>query len=183
MSDPNSPHDPAASPGPVPRPEPVPERGAHEGAAGEAPSAAVRADLTKRFLAFLIDAVIAAILSRVPWLGPFLAALYILFRDGFDVEFMDHRSIGKRILRLRPLRDDGAPLTLQASAARNWPLVVTALPLVLWLVPVLGWVLIPLAWVAGLVLLLVEAILTVTDDAGRRWGDRLAGTRVVETES
>ena len=36
---------------------------------------------------------------------------------------------------------------------------------------------------AGLVLLLVEGFLTITDEGGRRWGDRLAGTHVVETES
>ena len=155
----------------------MPEQGGAQVAAETA-----KADLGKRFLAFLIDAVIAAIISRIPWIGGILAALYIPFRDGFDVEFMDHRSIGKRIMRLRPLTDDGSPVTLRVSATRNWPLVVTSLAVVLLLIPLLGWILIPLAWVAGLILLLIEGFLTVTDDGGRRWGDRLAGTRVVETD-
>ena len=151
--------------------------------AGTATGETPKADLVKRFLAFLIDGVIAAIVSRIPWIGGILAALYILFRDGFDYEFMDHRSLGKRIMHLRPLCDDGSPVTFRVSATRNWPLVVTSLAIVLLLIPILGWLLIPLAWVAGLILLLVEGFLTVTDEQGRRWGDRLAGTRVVETES
>ena len=183
MSDPSSPSD-RSSPS-------VPGGMGTPGAAAAIPdqggpqvvSETAKADLGKRFLAFLIDGVIAAIVSRIPWIGGILAALYILFRDGFDIEFMDHRSIGKRIMRLRPLTDDGAPVTLRVSAARNWPLVVTSLAVVLLLIPLLGWLLIPLAWVAGLILLLIEGFLTVTDDGGRRWGDRLAGTRVVETDS
>ncbi|MEJ2288494.1 MAG: RDD family protein [Deinococcales bacterium] len=155
----------------------IPEQGGAQVATETA-----KADLGKRFLALLIDAVIAAIVSRIPWIGGILAALYILFRDGFDVEFMDHRSIGKRIMHLRPLTDDGSPVTLRVSATRNWPLVVTSLAIVLLLIPLLGWILIPLAWVAGLILLLIEGFLTVTDEEGRRWGDRLAGTRVVETD-
>ena len=179
MSDPSSHEGPAAGVVPEPAPD-TPQVGESAGAAvGEAP----KADLLKRFLAFLIDGVIAAIVSRIPWIGGILAALYILFRDGFDYEFMDHRSLGKRIMRLRPLCDDGSPVTFRVSAARNWPLVVTSLAIVLLLIPILGWLLIPLAWVAGLILLLVEGFLTITDEAGRRWGDRLAGTRVVETES
>lgn len=178
MSDPSSHQDPSAgtSSGPDPTPPQV----------GDAPGVAVgevpKADLLKRFLAFLIDGVIAAIVSRIPWIGGILAALYILFRDGFDYEFMDHRSLGKRIMHLRPLCDDGSPVTFRVSAARNWPLVITSLAIVLLLIPILGWLLIPLAWVAGVVLLLVEGFLTITNEEGRRWGDKLAGTRVVETE-
>jgi uncharacterized RDD family membrane protein YckC len=183
MTDPSHHQDP--SPGAssdaaplTPQAEPV------EGTVGDpvAPEAH-KADLVKRFLAFLIDGVIAAIVSRIPWIGGILAALYILLRDGFDFEFMDHRSLGKRIMRLRPLCDDGSPVTFGVSAARNWPLVVTSLAVVLVLIPILGWLLIPLAWVGGLILLLVEGFLTITDEQGRRWGDRLAGTRVVETEN
>lgn len=142
-----------------------------------------KADLLKRFLALLIDGVIAAVLSRIPWLGGIVAGLYLLLRDGFDFEFMDHRSLGKRIMRLRPLCDDGSPVTLQVSAKRNWTIAVSSLAVVLLIFPLLGLVLVPLTWVIGLVLVLVEAYLTVTDAEGRRWGDRLAGTRVVETES
>jgi uncharacterized RDD family membrane protein YckC len=182
MSDPSSPSDRSSvvpgGAGPSGTAAAIPEQGGPQVAAE-----AAKADLGKRFLALLIDGVIAAIVSRIPWIGGILAALYILFRDGFDVEFMDHRSIGKRIMRLRPVTDDGSPVTLRVSAARNWPLVVTSLAIVLLLIPLLGWLLIPLAWVAGVILLLIEGFLTITDEGGRRWGDRLAGTRVVETDS
>lgn len=153
------------------------------GAVEQGVQPAVKADLVKRFLALLIDGVIAAVVSRIPWLGGILAGLYMLFRDGFDVDFMDHRSLGKRLMRLRPLRDDGTPVTLEVSARRNWPLAVSSLAVVLLLIPLLGWILIPLAWVAGLLLVLLEGYLTITDPEGRRWGDRLAGTRVVETDT
>lgn len=178
MSDPSGPREPTGVTGPVPT-----ASTAQPVAGTVAAAETAKADLGKRFLAFLIDGVIAAIVSRIPALGPILAALYMLFRDGFDIEFMDHRSIGKRILRLRPLRDDGPPVTLGVSAARNWPLIVSWAGLVLVLVPILGWALIPLVWVAGPIIVVVEGVLTITDDGGRRWGDRLAGTRVVETES
>lgn len=179
MSDPSSHRDPSVEATSDLAPEAPPGGDGATAGVADAP----KADLVKRFLAFLIDGVIAAIVSRIPWIGGILAALYILFRDGFDYEFMDHRSLGKRIMRLRPLCDDGSPVTFAVSAARNWTLVVTSLAVVLVLIPILGWLLIPVAWVAGLVLLLVEGFLTITDEGGRRWGDRLAGTHVVETES
>ncbi len=160
---------------------PSAQRGAW--AANDGTQVARKADVTKRFVAFLIDGVIAFVLSRIPFLGGILAGLYILLRDGFDYEFMDHRSIGKRLMRLRPIADDGSPITLAVSARRNWPLAVTSLAIILLLVPVLGWLLIPFAWVAGLILLILEAYFTLTDQQGLRWGDRLAGTRVVETDA
>jgi len=152
-------------------------------AATDGTQVAKKADVTKRFLAFVIDGVIAVVLSRIPFIGGILAGLYILLRDGFDYEFMDHRSIGKRLMRLRPVADDGSPMTLALSARRNWPLAVTSLAVILVLLPILGWILIPFAWVAGLILLVLEGYFALTDDHGLRWGDRLAGTRVIETES
>jgi len=183
MSDPSHQQDPSAGAPSDPAPLTPPAEPADVTVAEPVAADVKKADLVKRFLAFLIDGVIAAIVSRIPWIGGILAALYILLRDGFDFEFMDHRSLGKRIMRLRPLCDDGSPVTFGVSAARNWPLVVTSLAVVLLLIPILGWLLIPLAWVAGLILLLVEGLLTITDEQGRRWGDRLAGTRVVETDN
>ena len=77
-----------------------------------------KADRNRRFLAVVIDGLIAGGLSIIPWLGSLLAAAYMLLRDGLDVTFMDRRSIGKRLLRLRPMRDDGAPVTWDVSVRR-----------------------------------------------------------------
>lgn len=188
MSDPNQPQDPNA--GTAPEPAPTAGTIAPEGAAAPADTpATAKADLVKRFLALLIDAFVAGVLSRLfalvglVWLGGIVAGLYMLFRDGFDLDFMDHRSLGKRLMRLRPLCDDGSPVTLRVSARRNWTLSVSSLALILVLIPILGWLLIPLVWIAGVVLALIEAYLTYSDPEGRRWGDRFAGTRVVETDA
>ncbi|HKI57266.1 MAG TPA: hypothetical protein VKB31_08965 [Trueperaceae bacterium] len=177
--------DPSTGQGvPPAAPEPTPSTARRRSwSATDGTQVARKADVTKRFLAFVIDAVIAAVLSVIPFLGSLLAAAYFLLRDGFDLEFMDHRSIGKRIMRLRPVCDDGSPVTLEVSARRNWPLAVTSLAVFLGFVPALGHVIKPLGMAAGIILMVLEGYFAFTDEHGLRWGDGLAGTRVIETES
>lgn len=177
--------DPSAEQGVRPSaPDATPSTGRRQAwAATDGTQVAKKADLTKRFLAFVIDAVIAAILSVIPYLGSLLAAAYFLLRDGFDLEFMDHRSVGKRLMRLRPVCDDGSPVTLEVSARRNWPMAVTSLAAFLGFVPALGYVIRPLGMAAGIILVVLEGYFTYTDEHGLRWGDGMAGTRVIETES
>ncbi|MEJ2287316.1 MAG: RDD family protein [Deinococcales bacterium] len=142
-----------------------------------------KADRTRRFLALVLDGLIAGALSIIPWLGSLLAAAYMLLRDGFDVTFMDRRSIGKRLLRLRPVRDDGSPVTWRVSVRRNWPLALTSLALFLGLVPVLGFAIRPVGTAVGIILVIFEGYLVVTDETGIRLGDHLAGTRVIESDT
>ncbi len=170
-----------ADPGaPTPPPTPPAQAGPTTGATA---GAAVKADTMKRFVAVLIDGVIAAVLTYIPYIGGLLGALYILLRDGFEFEFMDLRSVGKRVMKLRPVRLDGQPMTLGWSARRNWPLVFASLWRLLLFIPILGWLFIPLVLVAGAVLSILEAVLVLTDPEGRRWGDRLANTKVIEVEA
>ncbi len=172
--------------------------------------AAGKARPVDRFLAFVIDAVVVfGLLLLAVWVGRILpgerlalfarpalgwvvAAAYILFRDGLSISFMDHRSIGKRMLRLRAVRDDGLPMTLGVSVRRNWPLVVAFFGVT----PVFQFFAIFLIMeaasggiegTAGIIILaailafiLVEAVLILPYRDGRRLGDRWAGTRVVE---
>ncbi|MFN3414252.1 MAG: RDD family protein [Thermoanaerobaculum sp.] len=84
-----------------------------------------KADLGKRFIAALIDGILAAGVSFIPIVGGIIAALYILLRDGLDVEFMDKRSIGKKLMKLRPVRLDGQPMDPVTSAKRNLPLAAS----------------------------------------------------------
>ena len=137
----------------------------------------------RRFLAFAIDGAIALVLGFLPFVGALLAGLYLLLRDGLDLEFMDRRSVGKKVLHLRPVSDDGGRVGLAASARRNWPLAVASLAVFFGVVPVLGYFVRPVGLAVGIVLILFEGYLVRVDEAGVRWGDHLARTRVVESRS
>lgn len=159
--------------------------------ASAAPSPAGKADLGKRVIAAIIDAIPAMIVSFVFGMIPFiggiiggvLAAGWWLVRDGLDLDFADKRSLGKKIMKLRPIRLDGQPMTLDTSIKRNLPLAFYCVGYLLWIVPVLGHLVsIPIFIVGGLVGL-VEAVLAITDSEGRRWGDKMAGTKVIEVAS
>jgi len=148
-----------------------------------------KADLGKRFGAYLIDALLAGLIAyilgragfRMYGLGMMVGASYILLRDGLGIEFMHQRSLGKKLLKLRPVRLDGSPMTIDASLRRNWPM---ALPTALY---GLGFLLggydgfFAITALAGVALLfvLVECILVLTDADGRRFGDKFANTQVV----
>lgn len=196
--DPETP--PPSNPTPPPTPDPVPAPAAPPPAptpAATAPpsSTASKPDTAKRFLALFIDGIIAGILygvlsaivsSIVPgniltkiWIGALVGGLvagaYILVRDGLDIDFMKGRSLGKKIMKLRPVRLDGGPMTLETSIKRNWTLSLGYLGAI----PVVGWVL----GLASLGLGVYEIYKVLTDPQGRRWGDELAGTKVVESET
>jgi uncharacterized RDD family membrane protein YckC len=142
-----------------------------------------KADLTRRIIAGVIDAAITMVVGFIPWLGGLLATGYWLVRDGLDLEFMDHRSIGKKLMKLRPVTADGQPTEMVASVKRNWPLAFGGVAQLLLFIPIIGWILlIPVVFIAFAVGI-VEVVLVITDSEGRRLGDRFAGTRVVETES
>jgi uncharacterized RDD family membrane protein YckC len=167
MDAPSSPDSPSSADAPSSAPPPSPV----------APGA--QPDLLTRFLAFFIDAVIVAVIGLVPVVGGLVGILYILTRDGLAYDFMDGRSIGKKLMKLRPVRLDGLPMDVRTSVRRNWPLAFGSLTQALLFVPVIGWILIPVVGLAGLVLVIIEIVRVVTRPDGRRWGDELAGTRVI----
>lgn len=168
---------PPAPPPPQPGPDPVlyapsPTMPTPEGVT----ATTGKADLTKRFVAFIVDAVIAGVLTSI--LAPFgsiLGGLYMLLRDGFDFEFMRYRSLGKRLMGLRPVLVEGGAMTMQVSVRRNWPFALG----ILMFIPILGWF---IAIVLGPIFGLVEGLLVITDDQGRRYGDKMAGTKVLESK-
>jgi uncharacterized RDD family membrane protein YckC len=142
-----------------------------------------KADLTKRFLAGLIDGGLAFVVSMVPIIGGLVAAAYLLFRDGLELDFMDGRSIGKKVMKLRPVRLDRQPMDMVTSAKRNWMFALGGITSLLLFIPILGWLLmIPVA-LAGLALGIIEIFLVVTDPQGRRLGDKIAASQVVEVEA
>ena len=82
-------------------PAEAPQPGSADEAASALPTEMKKADLGKRFLAVLIDAGIAVVVSFVPVIGGLAAAAYWLIRDGLALDFMDHRSVGKKLMDLR----------------------------------------------------------------------------------
>jgi uncharacterized RDD family membrane protein YckC len=145
--------------------------------------AAKTPDTLTRFLAFLIDGIMVGLVGLVPIIGGLAGIAYVLFRDGLDIDFMRHRSLGKKIMKLDVIRLDGGPMDLMVSARRNWPLAFGSLTQLLIYVPVIGWILIPFVLIAGVVLVIVEIVKVLTANDGRRWGDGLAGTRVIVTDN
>lgn len=148
----------------------------------EASTTPKRPDLGKRAVAAIIDAVVATVVGMIPVAGGIAATAYWLVRDGMDLDFMDHRSIGKKVMKLRPVTLDGQPLDLVTSAKRNWMFALGGLTQ-FFAMTIVGIVIaIPLALVA-FVIGIVEVVLVLTDAEGRRMGDKMAGTRVIETDS
>src|SRR5690554_7509258 len=102
--------DPAVTP--VPAVE-QPEFGAvPPGAEPETVVAGTKPEIGSRVLAYIIDWVIAmvifAVLATVSGaLGSLVGAAYLLLRDGFDFDFMRGRSLGKRMMKVNVVRDDG----------------------------------------------------------------------------
>jgi uncharacterized RDD family membrane protein YckC len=149
---------------------------------GHAPGAPAKADLGKRAIALIIDAVITLVVGFVPILGGLVATAYWLVRDGLELEFMDHRSIGKKLMKLRPVTLDGGPLDITASIKRNWIFAISGLAQ-LFAMTFIGLIIAIPLWLVAAVLGIIEVVLVLTDDGGRRFGDKLANTRVIETDS
>jgi uncharacterized RDD family membrane protein YckC len=153
--------------------------------AAEAPQAAggqSKPDIGKRAVAAIIDAVIAFVVGLVPFIGGIAATAYWLVRDGLELDFMDHRSIGKKVMKLRPVALDGQPVDIMTSVKRNWMFALVGIGQFL-IFTLVGIVLaIPLFLIAA-VIGIIEVVLVFTDPEGRRIGDKIAGTRVIETDS
>ena len=118
-----------------------------------------RADWQTRSLAFLIDLIIyVALFYGLGGPGHFLAMLYILFRDGI----FSGQSIGKKVMGIQVVNADGRVIHFVDSSFRN--------------VLFLFYVVFPVA-------ILVETIALIRNPEHRRFGDRIAGTRVVRKEA
>lgn len=184
-NDPNSGATEAPLP-PTPDPVPVEPYAAGPTIPGPSDSAAAHAttkpEVGKRAIAFVIDLVVAMLLGVIPFIGSLLGAAYMLVRDGLDIDFMKGRSLGKKLMGLRPLRSDGQPMDIMTSIMRNWPLALGSLASSITYAPFLGLLgLSLLISLVGFIVLLVEIYYVVTSPDGRRWGDRLAHTHVVES--
>ncbi|HLV08856.1 MAG TPA: RDD family protein [Halanaerobiales bacterium] len=140
-----------------------------------------KAELSSRVIGALIDGAVGWVLVFIPVIGAILGTLYLLLKEGLmfqitsDKEWQN-RSIGKKIMNLEVegLDNQGA-LDLAVSAKRNIPL---AIPTFIAIIPFIGW---GLGAVVGLGIGVIELVFVLTDEEGRRLGDRWAETRVVQT--
>lgn len=145
------------------------------------PATPAKADVGRRIVAILIDFGIAIILSVViPAVGGLLAAAYMVARDGLELDFMHHRSVGKHLMKLSLVNVDGQPHDLMTSVRRNWMFGLGPIVTLLLFIPILGWILIPFVVFAAIALIITELILALTDGEGRRLGDKWSGTMLVE---
>ena len=123
---------------------------------------------------------VVGIISSI--LGGIVGAAYYVIRDGLDVDFMKHRSLGKKVMKLNVVRLDGKPMDLETSVKRNWMFGFGAISSILIYIPVLGWILIIVGSLLALCIGLYECYKVLTDKEGRRWGDELAGTKVINSD-
>ncbi len=151
------------------------------GASLAGPMAVGKADLGKRFLAAFIDGLIAGVIgSVIPIVGGIIGAAYMVARDGLDIEFMRRRSLGKKLMQLNVVRLDGKPMDIETSFRRNWMFGLGVLVTLLLYIPILGWALIPVVGLLSAAIGIYEIYKVMTDAEGRRWGDAMAGTKVIE---
>lgn len=129
------------------------------------------ADWRSRAGAAVVDAAITLALFQSPteagWVGTVLCVVglvYVLLRDGLG----EGQSLGKRALGIQVINvEDRRPAGARESALRNAPLFL-AVALALLVTPMFVLLLIP------------EAVAAKRDERGRRLGDRLAGTQVID---
>lgn len=138
-----------------------------------------KADLLERFIAKAIDMLITGALFAFPGaVGVLAGALYILISDGLG----SGQSIGKRLVGLKAvsIARNAGPCGFKESIIRNSPFgALILLYIIIGWIPYLGPLIVAIAAAAVAVF---ECALIYTDERGLRFGDRIAGTQVVEGE-
>jgi uncharacterized RDD family membrane protein YckC len=110
-----------------------------------------------RIVAYLIDMIIIIFLAFIPILGWIAGLAYAVTRDGLP--FLDGQSVGKKVMKIRAVTQDGQPLT------NNWgPAIVRNIVLFIPFFPI------------------VELVVMLTNPNKLRLGDQWAKTKVISVE-
>lgn len=127
-----------------------------------------KAQVLNRFIAKFVDAIIVAAVSQVtPPAGWLAGLMYVLIADGFS----GGQSIGKRLIGLHTvIWSTRATSGFKESIIRNLPL---ALAYLLFSIPYIGWLL-------AVGVTSFEALLIIGNTQGRRLGDEMARTQVLD---
>ncbi len=126
--------------------------------------------IIRRIIAFLIDILLAGLVSMVPLIGVAISLLYLLLRDGMT----RNGSLGKKALNLQVTTTAGQRLNYGESLRRNFIFVI---PSIIAIVPLIGWL---LGFLAALIICVIELLAVNTHPQGQRIGDRWGGTVVRE---
>ncbi len=147
-----------------------------------------RADLARRVIAAILDHLVCMVpylflIFGLPlWLlnllfsGLFLTKDAIIFEISRQEEYKN-KSIGKKLMNLKIACLDGGYVDWIRSIRRN---VTLAAGFIVGVLPVIGKFFGPLV---AFGFLIVEIFLVLTDESGRRIGDRIALTQVVDVEA
>lgn len=131
------------------------------------PEENAKANLLLRVIAKTLDILIIAVASElIPRVGYMGGVVYLLISDGL----FDGRSLGKKIIRLKVISLSESSSSFKDSIIRNTSI---ALALLLYKIPIIGWVI-------SLAILILEFLLMLGNKEGRRLGDILANTKVIE---
>lgn len=127
-----------------------------------------KAHVLNRFIAKLIDLFIVVAAGEIaPPVGFLSGLVYILIADGFA----GGKSIGKRLVGLQTMRLDGRHTAgFRESIIRNLPLGGAQIA---YAVPYVG-------WLVALAVLAFESFLIIGNEQGRRLGDEVARTHVLD---
>ncbi|HUV58497.1 MAG TPA: RDD family protein [Desulfatiglandales bacterium] len=144
--------------------------------------ALTKADPVKRIIAFVIDAVASMIVGFIPLVGGIIGALYMLLRDALPIEALEYKSIGKKLLKLSVVKTEepASKIDYATSARRNWMFALGPIMLFFLFIPIIGWIIDILLGIAVLILVIIEIVKLFTNEKGLRWGDKMAGTMVIE---
>ena len=134
----------------------------------EIPLVSHKASILNRFIAKFLDFLIVTAIAQIPIASSFIAALsYILISDGFA----GGRSPGKQIIGLQIISPEtGEGISFKESITRNLTL---GLAYLLFQLPYLGWFL-------GILVVGLEFLLLIGNPKGRRIGDELAKTQILD---
>jgi uncharacterized RDD family membrane protein YckC len=127
-----------------------------------------KAHVLNRFIAKLIDLFIVFAAGEIASPVGFLFGLaYILTADGFA----GGKSIGKRVVGLQTMRVDSRDAAgFRESIIRNLPLACAQIAFAI------PWV----GWLVSLAIVTFEGLLIIGNEQGRRLGDEVAGTHVLD---
>ncbi len=127
-----------------------------------------KAQTLNRCIAKLIDLFLVAAVGEVIAPIGFLAGVaYILVADGFA----GGRSIGKRLIGLQTILPDTREVAgFRESIIRNMPFAAAQLAFA---VPYVG-------WIVSVAIVAFETVLIIGNEQGRRLGDEVAGTQVLD---
>lgn len=144
-----------------------------------------KADPTKRIIATLIDSILAGIVSAIPVIGGIVGAAYMLLRDALPIQALEFKSVGKKLMGLSVVveANPSAKIDYATSAKRNWMWAIGPVISIPAHIPFLGLLLIPLYFILGIALLILgitELMKIFNDPKGKRMGDTMAGTMVIE---